>query len=351
MRPRSLLAVVLGTLAMATSVRAQGYPADMTITVPEVEVRSGPTKEYYPTGKLRFGDRVLVLRESKDQPGWLAIRPPQGSFSWINAKAIKQIDARTGVVESDAGAMLRPGSSIANKEPNMESVKVPLGSIVTILDKGVTADSNTWLPIQPWPTEVRYIPGDAVQARQFAGNNSANINGPATFTSNPWITQADQAFQAGNVEKAKQLYKEAAERTSDNTQKIYCYNRLASLSQSPWNAGQSPGHPSQMNQGQAWQVGQTASFTQNNGAAQKLTYPPQWSQVGILRRAAFDKDGQQTYVLEGDRGQVLLYVTCLPGETLRDHIGRRVALYGSITYRSDDYLRTHFLTPIRVALY
>jgi len=38
------------------------------------------------------------------QKGWLAIKPPQGSFSWINEKFIKQTDARTGVVVNEGGA-------------------------------------------------------------------------------------------------------------------------------------------------------------------------------------------------------------------------------------------------------
>src|SRR5207253_6389516 len=72
--------MMLALFAVPQIAGAQTFPAEMTVTVSEVEVRSGPTKEYYPTGKLRYGDRVLVIRESKDQPGWLAIRPPHGSF-------------------------------------------------------------------------------------------------------------------------------------------------------------------------------------------------------------------------------------------------------------------------------
>src|SRR5436190_12691240 len=62
------------------------YPAEMTIVVPEVEVRSSPTTKYYATSKLRQGDRVLVLKDCKEQPGWLVIKPPPGSFSWVRAK-------------------------------------------------------------------------------------------------------------------------------------------------------------------------------------------------------------------------------------------------------------------------
>jgi uncharacterized protein YgiM (DUF1202 family) len=345
--------ILFGMLVTAPSVQAQGYPAEMVITLPEVEVRSGPTKEYQPTNKLKYGDRVLVLRESEKQPGWFAIKPPQGSFSWIKDKYVKQTDPRTGIVVEE-GAALMPGSSVSNKAPNVESVKVPLGSIVTIVDKGKTADGVVWYPVQPWPTEVRWIPGEAVQNRTFANNNNANINGPAAaaFTGNPLISQADQAYVTGDVEKAKQLYKDAAEKTADYTQKIYCYNRLASLSQSSWNPAQAPGNPAQMAQGSPWPPAQAASFSQNNPAGRNVAYPPQWSKVGVLRRAPFDKDGQPTYVLEDPRSKgVLYYVNCQPGLTLRDYVGKTIAVYGTLNYRSDDYLRTHYMMATHVALY
>ena len=122
MRRWSML--LCGFLWMSGAVQAQTLPAEMAIIVPEVEVRSGPTKEYFPTSKLRQGERVQVLRESKDQPGWLAIKPPPGSFSWINAKYVKQVDQRTGYVEGDGGQAVPvlPGSSVINKAPNVESV-------------------------------------------------------------------------------------------------------------------------------------------------------------------------------------------------------------------------------------
>src|SRR5205823_121759 len=109
----------------------------------------------------------------------------------------------------------------------------------------------------------------------------------------------------------------------------------------------SPGHPGATVQAATAvrSTGQTASLTTSNQAPQTLTYSAQWSQWGVLRKAPFEKDGQAVYVLENRQGQAILYVTCQPGRTLRDYLGRMVALYGPITYRSDDYLRTHFMTP------
>jgi hypothetical protein len=282
----------------------------MTISAPEVVVRSGPTEKCYATGKLHYGDPVWVQHESKEQPGWLAITPPPGSFSWINAKQVKQVNAYTAYVDAeDGGAVVLPGSSVSSEPPNQKSVKIPNGSQVLIVGNAITSEGNNWLPIQAWINEVRFIPGEAVQTRQPAAT---------TVASNPPGAPG----------------------------------RLASLAQGPWVPSQAPGHPAQMAQTTSWAAGQSALSPQSTAASQNVAYPPQWSQVGVLRRA-FETGGQPTYALEDYhvKGRVLMYVTCAPGTTLRDYVGRTVALYGSISYRSDDFLRTHVMTASHVAAY
>src|SRR4051812_13562211 len=96
------IAVILGTTGSLSAqappppAPSMNYPAEMSISVPEVEVRSGPSSKLYPTGKLRQGERVIVVRESRVQAGWLEIQPPPGSFSWVKAKSIKQVNTQTG---------------------------------------------------------------------------------------------------------------------------------------------------------------------------------------------------------------------------------------------------------------
>src|SRR6185503_5759455 len=69
---------------------AVGFPYRASITADTGAVRSGPGEEYYETSGLRRGDEVEVYRH--DPHGWCAIRPPQGSFSYVPAEHLKLLD-------------------------------------------------------------------------------------------------------------------------------------------------------------------------------------------------------------------------------------------------------------------
>lgn len=347
MRPSVVVAVIL---ILNGACRAQ-EPAAKFITVPEVKVRSGASDQFYETSVLRHGDSVQVLSEER---GWLAIKPPSGSFSWVSAAAVKRTDGQFGVVESDQPVPVMPGSSLTNKAPNVEQVKLEKGAVVVILGEAFSPGSGTsFLPIQPPPNEKRYIPADAVKPQQFVGTPTVPNPLPPGLN-NDLISQADAALQSGNIEAAKRLYAEAAEKCTDYQQKTYCNNRLASLGQGP---DGHPGHPNQ-SQGVAMApgghiTGQPASSVYQTMTIQRnsTTQPPNWSAWGILRRTAFkSNDGQAMYVLENQKGQALLYVTAQSGLSLTNFIGRTISLYGPIMYRSDDYMRSHYMVASHIAL-
>jgi len=337
----------------APGVGSQGnYPAEMTIVQPEVEVRGGPTKQHYATSKLHQGERVIVIKQSKEQPGWLAIKPPPGSFSWIKGKNVKQFDDHYGVVlgESNATVPVMPGSSIVQQTPNVESVQVPAGSQVVILDKPFNHEGEVWLPIQPPPTEVRFIPAEAVSPPPVARAVTPAGGFPTTVGGdNNLISQADQAYRIGNIEIARQLYRQAADKATDPTQRAYALNRLATMQQ-PASGGPAwqPGYTPQNGQ----LTNQTSKYAgaQPTTAPMTMTQPAQWSGWGWLRRASFDKDGHPAYVLESRQGQPPIYVTTDPGMTLQDYVGKWICLYGPIVFHSEDNPRVPFMVASRVAL-
>ena len=130
MRSTIVVGVLAALAAGAAPAPAQSYPAQATIIVPRAEARSGPSEKFYTTAELRQGEVVSVVRPCKDQPGWLAIMPPPGSFSWVKAKAVKQLNSQVAVVPVDAEAVpvmvapSVPALTVALKAPSAVTVPV-----------------------------------------------------------------------------------------------------------------------------------------------------------------------------------------------------------------------------------
>ena len=164
MRPGRMICGTVALLALGAFAKADA-PAhtESTITAPEVEVRSGPSPKFYPTTKLHQGDRVRIVEHKEGD--WLAIEPPAGSFSWINQRMIdfKEGSPTALVMASDTPVLI--GSTLTNEEPSVQAlVKLQRGTQLVILSRRMAykSDSSAWLPIQPTPQEVRYIPASAV---------------------------------------------------------------------------------------------------------------------------------------------------------------------------------------------
>lgn len=342
------------------------YPTAATVLLGQADVYSGPAANFYPTSRLRYGDRVIVVGESKKQPGWFEILPPTGSFSWIEAKYIKTVPGfdRVGIVDagdSKGAAPVMPGSAIVNREPNVEIARVGTGTQVLILDRPTSVNGTSWYPIAPVATEVRYLPGDAIRGAGYAGapgtpttpvgwNGGAVPAGGWQTTAGPvgnptnfvqLAQQGDQALTTGNVDRARLLYVEALSQTTDPAWRNYLTGQLQRTQTAAAPPTAPPAAP------------HTAPPATNVGSSPVATTPAakQWSPWGVLRTAPFtSRDGQPMYILENrQNAQPLMYVTTTPGMSLRDYLGQTVAIYGSLNTRSDDYIRMQFIVAEQVA--
>jgi uncharacterized protein YgiM (DUF1202 family) len=337
-------------LVMATIARAQPS-TETVITAAEVEVRSGPSTKFYATSKLRQGDKVKVVKEVEG--GWLAIEPPAGSFSWINARHIERATGMYAQVLSPDVPILI-GSSVVKDEPTTQQVKLQRGASVVILDDRTAYNANGgWLPIQPPPQEYRFIPPDAVKPIspvQSTASASPAAAAPAA-AQDPLFTQAEQAEKAGNLAHAEDLYLQLARQTTDQNLKGLCYSRADKLHQGYHPPTQPPAAavpqqpaPTQPPVGQAPAV----SYRPPPPASQ----PPagQWSGPGYLRRSSFPVDYKPTYVLEASNGMPMIYVTAQPGVNLEAFVNRGVDLYGPIVYRGElrcaNYMTASYVKPV-----
>jgi hypothetical protein len=366
MRAARWLGGMAWVFAAALPGQAQTSPNVRVITAGEVLVRSGPSDKFYPTMKLHQGDKVEVVvpqRAEGQQPGWVAIKPPRGSYSWINQRFVEIMVPGTGKVVADAPVPVLVGSSETNERPTRESAKAARGSQVIILDKPNYTDSGVWLPIVPQPGEVRYIPEGAVFAGGGAQGVAANYGHPPAPQASPPGTPvvAPVSTREDPREEQRRYLQKAAEVEHDPARRQQILQLLANLPASP-GAAQTPGHPANAatpatTGGPAAAPGGTGQANPGNTslyANQAPAGPPaaaRWSEYGELRRTAFrEPDGRQVYALVDSRGRSLLYATPLPNFSLESYVGQQLALYGPITYHRDDpCLRADIMTVSHVA--
>jgi hypothetical protein len=130
------------------------------VTAPKIEVWSGTSQNdgHYATNLLQKGEVVEVLAERPD--GWLAIRPPKGSFSFVDARYLERLTSDDpyriiALVEVEVPILI--GSAVRNEKPTAIGVKLKRGAEVTTVGQPLSADGEMLVPIEPPRGEVRYI--------------------------------------------------------------------------------------------------------------------------------------------------------------------------------------------------
>jgi hypothetical protein len=144
----------------AAAVRADDdFPYKAYVALDGAEVVSGPGHRYYATDRLELGTKVEVYRE--EASGWLAIRPPQGSFSWVDAAAIErdEEDESLGRVTEPTPAWI--GTAAERVREHRQHVTLKADEVVRILGERQVeteeGEEETWLKIAPPAGEFRWI--------------------------------------------------------------------------------------------------------------------------------------------------------------------------------------------------
>ena len=133
-------------------------PYEARVVATGAPVQSGPGENYYPTDTLAQGDVVEVYKEKTG--GWLAIRPPVNSFSWVASRELKKRDDGLAEIVKDDVAS-RIGSRLNDKH-NAAQVRLKKGELVEVLDEDQLGD-ETWYKIAPPAGEFRWIQASLVE--------------------------------------------------------------------------------------------------------------------------------------------------------------------------------------------
>jgi hypothetical protein len=350
MRTAQIIGIAVSLLAGLT-VRAAD-PYETVIMVPEIEVRAKPSASIYSTSKLYQNQRIRVIEE-KD--GWLAIEPPEGSFSWINDRFIKRSrtgPAAPGEIASVFGEQvpILVGSMLSRSKPSVIGGHLSPGAQVVIVGAPLAdAEDGTWWPIRAMPAEQRFIPKEAcqgapqpVQTTNKVGdtvNVAPSWNQPAQglagFTPEEaaMVQQAEQAKAAGRPE-AVQLYENLGRQLANTHPRLaqYCNNQAHFL-RNRQGTSVPPGY----------QAGRPNTATYNGPVGQRLVPQPAGHGAnyatsgaplqGTLRTTNYGIDNKRAYLLDG---ATRVYVTEGPGVNLNGYVNRSVTVTGSrVTFRQD----------------
>jgi|GEM_PF-697679 len=156
------LGYAVGQASLSPAEEPAGHSYRLAFTAKQpTEVRSGPGRGYYLTCRLQHGTPVQVYQIRPD--GWCAIRPPEGSFSWVRANYVRLGEDGLGEitfegVEAWVGSQLGPDRDYCQ-------VRLRRGELVEVLgtedEGGLTGPSESrrsvWVKIAPPAGEFRWI--------------------------------------------------------------------------------------------------------------------------------------------------------------------------------------------------
>jgi uncharacterized protein YgiM (DUF1202 family) len=167
---------------------AEVEPYEARIVTPGAPVHSGPGENYYRTDTLAQGETVEVYRQ---QPGgWLGIRPPADSFSWIFGRHVTLLDDGLAEINKD-DVPSRIGSRLGEQR-NAVQVRLKKGEVVEILSEE-RVGGQTWYKIAPPSGEFRWI-----DAQNVARLNTSTAVAPAI--ADPPAEPAEFTPAAGPIE-------------------------------------------------------------------------------------------------------------------------------------------------------
>ncbi len=285
-----LAALWLGLIAQASVPPARETGGEVIVDALEVLDEADPAG--YPTAELKKGDRVLVV--GTQPPGWLAIKPPTGSFHWLDASAILDKNDGTGEVIVDQ-ATVRSGASGA-KLPGPPRSTLSKGATVRLLDRprltiGSGTKARTWRAIAMADGEVHYVQAEDVK-----------LDGSKTV--DPLVVATQANLDGGNARSAISRFEAALERSRQLDYKV-------------------------------------AQIKQKLAIARAQT-DRSYDAKGFLQASSRKVDGEKIHALIGPQGVPIAYLSIPPGISTNRLLARKVGVRGDVHY--NEGLGTRLIT-------
>ncbi len=164
MRAIAMLAAACGFACyLHTELHAQSFPYTAAVNAQAPFYgQAGDTAP--PCGYIAAGSSVEVYRH---EGAWLAVRPPVGSFSWVQGEEVTPTAQSDVVQVGAAGAKCWIGHQ-GNNERTISQVALNPGEPLKVVGEATliaTGQPVKWYKIAPPPGEFRYLPAASVADR------------------------------------------------------------------------------------------------------------------------------------------------------------------------------------------
>jgi hypothetical protein len=176
------------------------FPYTSYIAGEQVHSYSGPSATgEYRTDRLDRGQRVTIY---KQESGWCAIRPPHGSYSWVEGRFVEQVKNGVGRVKQDR-APSYIGTHVQSKHDRVQ-VELRAGEMLEIMESVETA-SGLWYKISPPSGEFRWVASSDLTRDPPGQWPDRGTTRPAEGTSNPATSAAPKplTIEPINLDTAK----------------------------------------------------------------------------------------------------------------------------------------------------
>ena len=162
MRACSLICTICLTLLCTVADGADTSAHHTSVIADGADVRSGPGRQFYVTRRLAGGTPIEVYW--RHDGGWLAIRPPPDSFSWVRNDQLELTSEPDVARVLNDDVVCRVGSSIVEVDEHVGQVHLKKDERVLILPAGSIATESArelerqgWSRIAPPAGEFRWI--------------------------------------------------------------------------------------------------------------------------------------------------------------------------------------------------
>lgn len=212
-------------------------PTVVFVGVTKAELHSGPSKEYYPTAMLDRGTMLEVYRKTAD--GWLGVRPPQGSFSWVQAKDAYLLPGGRVIEITEDDAVSWIGTELGTAKQYRWQVDLKPGEQLVVLSEASMEDSegnaSLWYKIAPPSGEFRWIQEAAVTTKapklepkpKAAPTQSGDLETKSILESENSVDATESSPAAGSVTTASSMNSQSeAVKTAQYTEDVFSEGQI-----------------------------------------------------------------------------------------------------------------------------